>query len=275
MAMAVGSITNQRITAHVGANSRGLARIATRLSTGRRVNSASDDAAGMGVSSKLEAQIRSTRAAIRNSENGISLAEVAESAAGEVTNALQRMRELAVQGASSFVRPTERATLDLEFTGMRSEISRIATTVSFNGISLGDGTKSQLVVQAGIGGGASSQIELNLGQLTSSFLGLDGASVDLLSVTNARGTIDILDFALGSVSQSRSRLGASVNRLEASIRSTQSYGLALTMAHSRMVDADYAKETSEFAKHQILMVAGGASMLHHRRIERQALRLLG
>jgi len=275
MAMSVGSISNHRIGAHVSSNSRGLARIAMRLSSGRRVNSARDDAAGLGVATNLESKIRSTRAAVRNSEKGIALAEVAETAAGEVTNALQRMRELAVQGSSSFIRPAERTTLDLEFVGMRSEISRIASTVSFGGLSLADGSVSQLLIQAGIGSASSSRIGLSLGRLTTTFLGLNITSFDLLSVTNARDTLDILDFALGSVNRTRSGLGATINRLEASINATQSYAMALTMANSRLVDADYAKETSEFAKHQILMVAGGASMLHQRGIERQALRLLG
>jgi len=275
MAMAVGSITSQRIGAHVSSNSRGLARIALRLSTGRRINDGGDDAAGLGVANNLDAKIRSTRAAIRNSENGIAIAEVADTAAGEVTHALQRMRELAVQGSSTFIRPAERTTLDLEFSGMHSEISRIASEVSFGGLSLADGSITQLLVQSGIGSAASSRIALSLGQLTTTYLGLNVASFDLLSATNARATLDLLDTALGSVNQTRSRLGATVNRLEASINATHAYGIALTMASSRLTDADYAKETSEFTKFQILMVAGGASMVHHKHIEKQALRLLG
>ena len=275
MALSLGSISGRSIAAHVSSNSRGLARIAARISSGRRINSASDDAASLGVSSTLDAKVLSTRAAMRNSEIGLALVQVVDSAAGELTSALQRMRELAVQASSSFVRAEERTTLDGEFAGMRSAMSRIAASVEFSGLSLADGSTTQLAVQAGVGSGTSSRIVVGLSDLTTTRLGLNASSVDLLSATNARSTLDILDLALSSVSQSRSRLGATVNRLEASLGASQGYKEALAMASSRLLDADYAKETSEFTKHQILMVASGAALVHHKHIEHHALRLLG
>jgi len=211
---------------------------------------------------------------MRNAQDGISLIEVAETAAGEVTNALQRMRELAVQAGSTFLTSDARTTLDLEFTGMRSEIARVSGTVTFNGVSLANGTVTQLVAQVGIKGTTSSRLGIQLTSLTITALGLNGKFVDLLSATNARSSLDVIDLALHTVSSNRSKLGATVNRLEASIGASMGFMESLTAATSRIIDADFARETSEFAKTQILMVAGGASMLHHRHIEQQALRLL-
>ena len=274
MAIATGGITGARIGAIVSAQSKGLARLATRVSSGRRVAVAADDAAGLAVATTLDAQARSSRIAMRNAQDGISLIEVAETAAGEVTNALQRMRELAVQAGSTFLTSDARTTLDLEFTGMRSEIARVSGTVTFNGVSLANGTVTQLVAQVGIKGTTSSRLGIQLTSLTITALGLNGKFVDLLSATNARSSLDVIDLALHTVSSNRSKLGATVNRLEASIGASMGFMESLTAATSRIIDADFARETSEFAKTQILMVAGGASMLHHRHIEQQALRLL-
>ena len=274
MDIAASGLSDMRLGAIVSSNSRGLARLASRVSSGKRITSAADDAAGLGVASTLDAQVRSTRTAIRNAQDGIALIEVADTAAGEVTNALQRMRALAVQAGSSFLTTSARSVLDLEFSGMRSEISRISDSVTFNGRSLANGSMPVLSVQVGIGASSNSRVGIRLGRLTATQLGLTAANVDLLTESNARSSIDVIDSALQSVSSTRSRLGATVNRIEASIGASQGFRDALAAAGGRLVDADYAKETSEFAKAQILMVAGGASMLHHRRIEQQALRLL-
>jgi flagellin len=274
MSISIGGIGGARIGAHLSANSQGLARLANRISSGRRVNDAADDAAGLGVATKLDAQVQSTRAAIRNAKDGIALIEVADTAAGEVTDSLQRMRELAVQAGSSFLTSDSRSTLDHEFSGMRSEIARISSSVTFNGVSLLNGSISQLFAQVGIGSASSSRMAIQLGQLTTSALGLGAAGVDLLTATNAQSSLDVIDSALHSVNSTRSKLGATVNRLEASIGATQSFQHALTASSARLLDADIAKETSEFAKVQILMVAGGASLVHQRRIEETALRLL-
>jgi len=275
MAIAGASLGAARLGGIVSGHSQGLARLAMRVSSGRRVAVAADDAAGLGVATNLDSRVQSTRAAVRNAQDGIALIEVADTAAGEVTTALQRMRELAVQAGSTFLSSQARTVLDLEFTGMRSEIARITGTVSFNGVSLVDGSVTQLLAQVGIEGASSSRMGIQLGSLTITTLGLTAAGVDLLNATNARSSLDIIDLALHSVSGTRSKLGATVNRLEASIGATQGLSLALAAASARVTDADFAKETSEFAKTQILMVAGGAGMLHHRRIEQQALRLLG
>jgi flagellin len=274
MSISTIGLRDVRLGAIVSSNSRGLARLASRVSSGKRIVSAADDAAGLSVASNLDSQVRSTRAAIRNAQDGIALIEVADTAAHEVTDALQRMRTLAVQAGSSFLTNDARSTLDLEFSGMRSEITRISDNVTYNGLSLANGSISLLSVQVGIGASSTSRLGIQLGKLSASSLGLDASNVDLLSETNARSSLDVIDSAIHSVSSSRSRFGATMNRLEASIGATQGFRQALAAASGRLVDADYAKETAEFAKTQILMVAGGASMLHHRRIEQQALRLL-
>lgn len=274
MGITSASLGDMRLGAIVSSNSRGLARLASRVSSGKRIVSAADDAAGLGVASSLDAHVRSTRTAIRNAQDGIAIIEVADTAAGEVTNALQRMRALAVQAGSSFLTQTARSVLDLEFSGMRTEIARISEAATFNGISLANGTNPQIAVQVGIDSSSNSQVNIRFGRLTAVSLGLSAANVDLRSESNARSSIDVIDSALQSVSSTRSRFGATVNRLEASIGASQGLRDALASASARLIDADYAKVTSEFTKAQILMVAGGASMLHHRRIEQQALRLL-
>ena len=273
MGIAAG-IGSARIGSIVSSNSKGLARLASKISSGRRVSTAADDSAGLGVATTLNSKVLSARAAVRNAEDGISLAEVADVAASEVTDALQRMRELAVQAGSTFLSADARTTLDLEFSGMRSEIARIAGTVSFNGVSLVDGSITNLRAQVGIEGAGSSRIGIQLGSLTVTSLGLNVAGFDLLDATNSRGSLDLIDLAIHSVSSTRSKLGATMNRLEASIGASQGLAEALAAASNRILDADFARETSEFAKTQILMVAGGASMVHHRSIEQQALRLL-
>lgn len=274
MGITSAGLSDMRLGAIVSSNSRGLARLAARVSSGKRIATAADDAAGLGVASTLDAHVLSTRTAIRNAQDGIAIIEVADSAAGEVTNALQRMRELAVQAGSSFLTQSARSVLDLEFSGMRTEIARISEAATFNGISLANGTNPQIAVQVGIDASSNSRVNIRFSRLTAVSLGLTAANVDLRTESNARSSIDVIDSALQSVTSTRSRFGAFVNRLEASIGASQGLRDALASASARLVDADYAKETSEFAKAQILMVAGGASMLHHRRIEQQALRLL-
>lgn len=267
-----GSIRGHSLGATLSSNSRGLNRLVGRLSSGRRVDRAADDAASLGVATNLDTAVRSTRSAIRNAQNGIAMTEVAESAGGQVSDTLQRMRVVAVQASNGIYSGSQRDTLQLEFTGLRSEIARIASTLEFDGIALGNGSTTVVLVQAGIQSDASSRLGIKLGDLTVSTLGLTAVGVN--TVTDARASLDLIDSALLSVSQYRSTLGATMNRLEASISSSQAYGQALEASSARILDADYAKESAELMKRQILMVAGGASLVHHRRIQGQAIRLL-
>ena len=274
MPLVSGSMSGMRLASFVAANNSGLAKLATKISSGRRVVSAADDAAGLGVATNLDTRVLSTRAAIRNAETGIALAQVADTAAGEVNSTLQRMRELAVQAASDTLKDGDRVAIQNEFGGLNSEVGRISSTVEFSGIRLGDGSVTSLLVQTGIRSTADSRMGITLSPLTNTALGLTGATFNVNTSDHARSSLDVIDGALFSVSRIRSMLGATVNRLEASIGASEGFGLSLANASSMVLDADYAKETAEFARKQILMVAGGASLLHHKRIERQALRLL-
>ena len=256
------NIASMQASGQLNRTQKNLSSTLGRISSGLRITQAADDAAGLGVATSLETDVISTKQAMRNANDGISIIQTAESATNEVTDILQRMRELAVQSASETLANEERSYIQDEFVELRSEVARIAAVTEFNGVQLTDGTTTSLDVQVGIDNNTASRITIQLGDLTTTTLNL--ASVALQTVTGARGALDIIDTALGSVNQTRSRLGATVNRLEASINATHAYGIALTMASSRLTDADYAKETSEFTKFQILMVAGGASMVHHK-----------
>ena len=269
MGITSASLGDMRLGAIVSSNSRGLARLASRVSSGKRIVSAADDAAGLGVASSLDAHVRTTRTAIQ-AQDGIAVAEVATRRRGRSQTrfsacVLWRCRPVLPfsprRPQRSRPRVLGHAYRDCAFPKRRS-------------ISLANGTNPQIAVQVGIDSSSNSQVNIRFGRLTAVSLGLSAANVDLRSESNARSSIDVIDSALQSVSSTRSRFGATVNRLEASIGASQGLRDALASASARLIDADYAKVTSEFTKAQILMVAGGASMLHHRRIEQQALRLL-
>ena len=171
------NIASMAAAGQLGRTNKGLASSLSKISSGIRINSASEDAAGLGVATNLESQVISTRQAMRNTNDGISIIQTAESAANEVTDILQRMRELAVQSSSETLADTERSFISDEFNQLRSEVGRIASVTEFNGLQLADGTNSQISVQVGIQNEASSRISIQLGDLTTSGLSID--SLDL------------------------------------------------------------------------------------------------
>jgi len=266
------NIASMMAAGQLGRTNKGLTNSLGKISSGLRINSAAEDAAGLGVATNLESQVISTRQAMRNTNDGISIIQTAESAANEVTDILQRMRELAVQSSSETLADSERSFITDEFNQLRSEVQRIATVTEFNGLSLADGNTTSISVQVGIQNATSSRIDITLGDLTSSGLAIN--NLDLSSVTNARASIDTLDTALNSVNSFRSQFGAVQNRLDSALNNSQINVEALSSASSQIMDTDFATETSNLTKLQIMQQAGVASLAQAKNINQSVISLL-
>ncbi|MFT5284049.1 MAG: flagellin [Planctomycetota bacterium] len=242
----------------------------SRLSSGLRIANASDDAAGLGISERMRSQIRSLGAASRNSQDGISLVQTAESALAETGSNLARMRELAVQASSGTVNAQDRATIDAEFTALSTEITRIADQTEFNGIKLLNDTAT-IAIQVGVDSGDTISITNTDNDATS----LGVAALDTLTTTNAQAALASIDTAIDSVTTSRGSLGASQNRLQSTFRSILTSSENLSAAESRIRDVDVAFETADLTRNSILQQAS-VSILSQANVQPQlALSLLG
>jgi flagellin len=260
----IASLNAQRI---LGINNDRLALSVERISSGIRVNRAADDAAGLGISEALRSDIRALRQAVRNSNDGIALINVAEGALNEQSSILIRLRELASQAATGTVGSTERATIQLEFNALRNEIDRISATTQFNGQGLVDGSlastvssANQVLIQVGIDSGVNSRINLNeqinLTAVTSSSLGIDTISVT--GAAEALTTLDTINTAISKVTQARGQVGAVQNRLTRSVGNLSVSIENLQAAESSIRDADIAKEIADLTRNQILVQSATA-----------------
>jgi flagellin len=245
-----------------------------RLATGLRITTAADDAAGLAISERLRAQVRSLDQARRNALDGISLVQTGEGALGEVSGMLLRLRELAVQSANGSVSNSDRRTLDEEFQQLVDEIDRIGRGTEFNGIKLLDGNASTVLFQVGIGTNAGiDTLSASLSPVLATGLGLD-----VLGVTNVGASttaIAAIDSAIDSVSRVRGRFGALQNRLDSTIRNLAVQSENLAAAESRIRDADLANEAAVVAKYQILQQAAISVLAQANSQPQLALRLLG
>ena len=251
----------------MGINNDRLALSVERISSGIRINRAADDAAGLGISEALRSDIRALRQAVRNSNDGIALINVAEGALNEQSSILIRLRELASQAATGTVGSTERATIQLEFNALRNEIDRISATTQFNGQGLVDGSlastvssANQVLIQVGIDSGTNSRINLNeqinLTAVTSSSLGIDTLSVT--AAAQALTTLDTINTAISKVTQARGQVGAVQNRLTRSVGNLSVSIENLQAAESSIRDADIAKEIADLTRNQILVQSATA-----------------
>ena len=264
----IASLTSQRNLSSVTSRLQGNF---ARLSSGLRIATAADDAAGLGISEKMRSQIRSYSAAGRNAQDGISLVQTAEGALNEVSNILGRMRELAVQAANGTLSTADRATIDTEFTALTSEIDRIAGETSFNGISLLDGSAASATIQVGINNGETVDVTLTDTQAST-------LSIDTLSTTTSAlaGTaLAALDTAIGSINTARGSLGADQNRLQSAYSSIQSASENLSAAESRIRDVDVAYETADLTRNSILQQAATSVLAQANTQPQLALSLLG
>ena len=247
----------------------------SRVSSGMRVTKAADDAAGSAVAMNLKTEARSGRQAMRNANDGISVIQTAESATKEVLNILDRMRELAVQSASETLEDDERAYIDSEFHQLSDEVERIAQSSEFNDLQLSDGTNSQIEVQVGVDASSNSRVSITLGNLTTSNLSVETTDIDLTQASTAQTSITTIDSAIDSVNSIRADYGAVQNRLDSSIRNMTTYVESLSAAASQIIDADYAHETAEMTRLQVMQQAGVAALGQARGINQSVVSLLG
>ncbi len=249
-----------------------------RLSSGLRINNASDDAAGLGISENLKADLRSLSQASRNANDGVSMSQVAEGSMNEMQGIVTRMRELSVQSANQTLGTTERGYIQTEFGQLRNEINRISAVTEFNGQKLVDGSASAgLSFQVGMQNSANDRISMSITKLTTSTLGstsLHIASATLSTVTGARNALGAFDKAIEQLSQSRAKVGAVQNRMQVTISNLAVAHENLSAANSRIRDVDVASETSMLTKSQILSQAGLAVLSQANQLPNSALSLL-
>ena len=267
----------------LGANNNRLAQSVERISSGIRINKASDDAAGLEVSEGLRSDIRALRQAVRNANDGVSLINIAEGALNEQSSMLIRLRELSSQAATGTVGSTERATIQLEFNALRSEIDRISSTTAFNGQNLVDGslassvtTSKQIIVQVGTDNSVNSRINLNK-DIDLQAVTVSSLSIDSLSVTSATGALTALDSintAIASVAATRGKVGAVQNRLARTISNISISVENLQAAESQIRDADIAEEIALLTRNQIMVQASTAMVGQANLIPQSILQLL-
>jgi flagellin len=245
-----------------------------RLSTGKRINSAKDDAAGMAIATSMTASVRGMNQGIRNANDGISLAQTAEGALSEVTNMVQRVRELAVQSASgTYQDATDRVYMQTEVDELTAQIDQVITNTQYNGVTMFDGTTTTITIQAGADG--SDTVDLVMADLTTlAASGGVAGSYDVSSATAANTLLGTLDTELDSLSSARAVLGAGQNRLESVINNLTSNVTNLSEARSRIEDADYSSETTAMAKAQILSQASTAMIAQTNQSQQNVLSLL-
>ncbi len=247
-----------------------------RLSSGLRINSAKDDAAGMAISERFTAQIRGLNQATRNANDGISLAQTTEGALQEVAASLQRMRELAVQSANGTNSDSDRLSLNEEFTALKNEITRVAQATNFNGVSvLNDSASLTFQIGANAAAGTnrvsvSARVLVSAAGVTSTL----AATTEVSSVSGALSAIGMIDDAINTVNSIRSDFGTIQNRFESIVRSNQNAVENLSAARSRIRDADFAAETAELTRTQILQQAGVAMLAQANQMPQNALSLL-
>ncbi len=268
------NVTSLVAQSNLASSNAKLADSLGRMSSGLRVRSAADDAAGLAISEEFKASIRSLHQAKRNANDGVSLSQVADGALKEVHGLLNRMRELATQARNGTYNGTQRGFLNDEFVELRSEIDRIVATTEFNGISLIDGSQAAGVAfQVGIGTSGNDRLTLSLATSSASALGIAASTV---SSTGAADTaIAAIDTAIERISTRRAGVGAMQNRLQVTMSNLDSYASNLSAANSRIVDVDIAAETAEMTKNNILVQAGAAMLAQANASPQIALSLIG
>jgi flagellin len=282
--MALGVNTNVASLAvqkNLSKASDALSTSMTRLSSGLKINSAKDDAAGLQIATRETSQIRGQTVAIKNANDGISIAQTAEGALQESTNILQRMRELAVQSRNDTNGTADRAALNSEYAQMSDELTRIAQSTNLNGKNLLDGSASTVTLQVGSNTGTSDHIDLTLTQsFTASALSVGSGTTAISGTSNtaAHSSIDAaisaIDAALATINTTRANLGASQNRLTSTISNLQNVNENATAALGRIQDTDFAAETANLTKQQTLQQASTSVLAQANQLPSAVLKLL-
>ncbi len=253
-----------------------MSRAMARLASGQRINQSADDAAGLAISENLRAQIRGMRQAKRNANDGISLVQVAEGGLNNVSNMLIRLRELAIQSASDTISDTEREMVDIEYQQMKMEIQRVTESTEFNGTTLLNGEGGILDIQVGIHNEPLlDRISFDSSKADASVEALGITAENVLTKEDAQISLGVIDAALLSVNGMRANFGALQNRLTSVVNNITVAHENLAAANSRIRDTDYAEESAELAKQNILKQAGVATLSQANNLNQLALKLIG
>lgn len=265
------SLNAQRNTANT---QNSLSTAMQRLSSGLRVNSAKDDSAGLAIAERMNSQVRGMNVASRNANDGISLAQTAEGALGKVGDALQRMRELAVQSANGTNNSDDRDNLDAEFQQLNAEVDRIVNGAKFNGTALLDGSTATFTFQVGAGTDATDTIDVDSVDLSGTVTAVGALAITGTDATGATAALDALDTAITEVTTGRAAMGAVQNRFDSVIGNLATSSENLSAARGRIMDADFAAETMNLSRAQILQQAGTAMISQANQLPQQVLSLL-
>ncbi|RMW24250.1 Flagellin, C-terminal:Flagellin, N-terminal [Pseudomonas syringae pv. tagetis] len=281
MALTVNTnVTSLSVQKNLSRASDALSTSMGRLSSGLKIMSSKDDAAGLNIATKINSQIKGQTMAIKNANDGMSIAQTAEGALQESTNILQRMRELAVQSRNDSNSATDRVALNKEFTQMSSELTRIANSTNLNGKNLIDGSASTMTFQVGSNSGASNQISLSLSaSFDANTLGVGSAitivgSDSAAAEANFSASIAAIDSALQTINNTRSDLGAAQNRLSSTISNLQNINENASAALGRIQDTDFAAETAQLTKQQTLQQASTSILAQANQLPSAVLKLL-
>lgn len=272
----VMSLTAQR---NLNQSQSTLATSMQRLSSGLRVNSAKDDAAGLAIAERMNTQVRGMNVAIRNANDGISLAQTAEGGMQEISNMLQRMRELAVQSANGTNSADDRGNLDAEFQALNEEIGRIAETTQFNGVAVlntsAGSSAASVVFQVGANttAGGENTLTINLADIQA--VETSAGAADIATVSATAAAITAIDEMINTVTTSRAEFGAVQSRFESAINNLQIGMENQAAARGRIMDADFAVETANMTRSQILQQAGNAMVSQANSAPQSVLQLLG
>lgn len=245
-----------------------------KLASGQRITKAADDAAGLAISEKMKAEIRSGRQANRNANDGISLVQTAEGGLSETSSLLTRMKELAMQSATDTLSDTERSMVEGEYQMMQMELDRIASNTQFNGRKLLNGSGEQLEFQVGLSGQMNNRVGYNSGSIRSdsTALGIAGGSVS--SKEGARNVLGTIDRAFDTISGHRAMLGSIQNRLQASSNNLDIFNENMSASNSRIRDVDYAMESANLARNSVVTDAGTAVLAQANIEPKAALKLV-
>jgi len=268
-----------RATSRLGSTQNNLTASLERISSGLRINRASDDAAGLSVASRMQSDNTSLKQAMRNINDGISLVQTAEGGLNEIYNMLVRLRELAVQAGNETYSSADRAQINTEFKQLTTEIDRIAATNNFNRVNLLNQSNNQLTFQIGIQTSTNDVLNVQLSnfEATVGALGLSTSNIGasgISTMSRATAAISLLDAAINSLNTKRAKLGAIQNRLENSLNEASNYSENLASSASQILDVDYASESANMTRYQIMQQAGVAALGQAKAIPQSVISLL-
>ncbi len=266
----LASLNAQR---HLDQSSGAVSQSLERLSSGVRINNAYDDAAGLAIADKLNRDVRVINQAIRNANDGLSALAIGDKALGTITDVVTRASELASEAATGTISDTQRSSIQNEFTALLSEIDRLSTVTTFNGVQLLSPTQT-LAIQVGLDGGTNSQVSFSTADGSTSALGITNTGLAVSTQASAQSALGLLTSAIATIAQSRGKLGAYESRLLTAISGLQVASENFSAAQSRIRDADVAAETANLTRAQVLQQAGVAILAQANQQPQLALKLL-